>query len=124
PERTEMLYSHIAFQTIHMTGTRAKAIPFNVELAASLTGICHTQMAIIRPMINPASAACQAGRRKTPINTRTTAIGINPTRKERKRFPATGARIWWNISISSLGKAYEQSNVIDQRVMYNEYSSR
>jgi hypothetical protein len=57
-----MLYNHIAFQTIHITGISANTIPFKVEVAARFTGIPQTNIAMRRATISPTNAACHAGR--------------------------------------------------------------
>src|SRR6516162_8954466 len=53
-------------------------------------GICHTVIAIMRPMIRPASAASQAARCSTPSVISTAMIGRVATVKDSARLSPTG----------------------------------
>jgi len=101
PVCTATLYNHIAFQTIHITGSKAKVAPRPMLRTASPTGMLHTVTATSRPTSSPARAACQAGKRTIPNRTSTTTMGINPTRNERKRLCPTGSISWWNMVVAS-----------------------
>ena len=73
-----------------MTGQQANTAPAATESTASPTGNCQTKIATIRPTINPASDACQAGRRAQPSKSSTTMIGSAATRNEGNSELPTG----------------------------------
>ncbi len=76
--------------TIHITGQSANTMPAATLSKASPTGSFHALIAMTSPTSNPARDDCQAGRRRTPSDTSTTAIGSAATKKERIRLSPTG----------------------------------
>ena len=85
-----MLYSNRALKTIHMTGHNAKTAPAAAASNARRGGNCQPSTATTSATSRPASEACHAGRRSTPSNSNTVAIGKAATRNDNGRLPAIG----------------------------------
>ena len=76
--------------TIHITGQSAKIAPLAAAENAIGAGKRQMAMAMTKPTLKPASAACHAGRLNTPRSTNTVAMGNIATKNDNVTLWPTG----------------------------------
>jgi hypothetical protein len=106
-----------ALKTIHITGQSAKTAPFVIAPKAIDGGICQTRIAMTVALASPASEDCHAGRRKTPRQSKTVAIGMIATKNAAAgcRQPAATTDETWDPTLTTFLMARLNRRTFDRR---------